>query len=107
MVKSLDSTSLMAKALEVIPLDELQSRTTKVLRSKQQEIRVTKNAEEDEEVLREMIFLEELIKWFKNEFFQWFEIPHCDDCDVSFKLRGNLGNLGDEHIDVIEVCLNI
>nr|CAG4641704.1 EOG090X06HD [Eurycercus lamellatus] len=64
-----ENPSLQAKAKACIPLSELLSRTKESCEST-----------EDSLLFRDALLVE-LLNWFKNEFFSWFNAAHCGSCD--------------------------
>ena len=73
-----ENPEAQARALEVIPL-------TKLHKAAKEKFDKLKSSESQNSVkivdeLVDDIFVIELLHWFKNEFFQWFDGYHCDTC---------------------------
>lgn len=71
-----ENPALQAKAKASVPLNELLSKAKNQCHST------------DSQVLRDALLIE-LLNWFKNEFFSWFDAAHCQVCNVSMQNRGN------------------
>ena len=72
-----ENATLKAKAKSCVPLSEL-------LNSAQ-----TKCDSNDTKVLRDALLLE-LLDWFKNKFFTWFNTGHCASCNQTMQNMGNV-----------------
>ena len=75
-----ENPEAQAKALEVVPLSKLhKSAKEKFEKLKNVESQASKNPSDD---LVDDIFVIELLGWFKNDFFKWFDGYECNTCTV-------------------------
>lgn len=76
-----EDSELQLKALSCIPLSKIESNVMKQMRE------IQKSALKDgslsdmcEASINEIVYLKELMKWFKMEFFKWVDSPPCSSC---------------------------
>ncbi|XP_024086209.1 peptide-N(4)-(N-acetyl-beta-glucosaminyl)asparagine amidase isoform X2 [Cimex lectularius] len=81
MVQQYDSPSLQQKALDMIPKGDISRKASRKMRQLQNAM-IKGKVQLDESVEYEKLFLEELAKWFKNDFFKWFNEPKCETCSL-------------------------
>lgn len=70
-VRRYEDWDLQEKARSIVPVDRLHEEARKEV----QECTDSKESFED-------ILLRRLVRWFKNEFFQWVNEPPCEKCQV-------------------------
>lgn len=73
-----ENVVLQAKAKAVIPLTDLLTRAQQSCAS---------DAKSDPNLFRDALLVELLI-WFKNSFFTWFDAAHCNTCNVKMQNNG-------------------
>ncbi|CAL4065500.1 unnamed protein product, partial [Meganyctiphanes norvegica] len=80
-----ENTSHQEKARKVIPVNELSQRARKSLQA------ANKSDDKDSKPLDfQDYLLLELLSWFKNDFFRWFDVPHCSHCQMKMVSAGSL-----------------
>ncbi|KAK9498040.1 hypothetical protein O3M35_003925 [Rhynocoris fuscipes] len=81
MVLTYEDKELQSKALSAVPIREITEKASRQLRDQQREARdLKRNIEESE--LYERFYLNELVSWFKNEYFTWVDVRNCKDCNI-------------------------
>ena len=70
-VLTYENIELQAKAKNCVPLPDLLSRVKR---------NCTSDESTDTKLFRDLLLLE-LLNWFKNDFFTWFDASHCVICD--------------------------
>ncbi|EDV26937.1 uncharacterized protein TRIADDRAFT_22754 [Trichoplax adhaerens] len=74
-----------AKALSVIPVDDLRSKAIKL---SEREIDGAAGPDQSDQIIMDYLLLE-LLHWFKNNFFSWVDQPPCNSCGGQ---TSNIGN---------------
>jgi len=72
-VKSYEDEMAIAMALSMMPIDDMNIRA-------EESSSMSRLLEEKPSVSKEKGLLEELLCWFKNDFFSWVDAPPCDYC---------------------------
>lgn len=72
-----ESNQLKEKAKACVPLSELLA------------LAKSKCNSSDSKVLRDALLIE-LLDWFKNKFFTWFNAAHCNSCNKSMQNMGHV-----------------
>lgn len=57
--------------------------------------------------LIELVYLKELVTWFKNSFFRWMEIPHCTKCSLKMVNVGKVSSRRSEMFSTLVEVSNI
>lgn len=73
-----EDPNLRAKARVCVPFENL------VIQAK------SKCPDKSDNKLFRDVFLVELLEWFKQDFFQWFNSAHCDSCNQSMTSAGHV-----------------
>ena len=73
-----ENVTLQAKAKACVPLSALLTRTQQSCSS---------DAKSDSKLFRDALLVE-LLTWFKNDFFTWFDAAHCDSCNRQMENAG-------------------
>nr|CAG4649340.1 EOG090X06HD [Scapholeberis mucronata]SVE93625.1 EOG090X06HD [Scapholeberis mucronata] len=73
-----ENVTLQAKAKACVPLPELLTRTQQNCSS---------DAKSDPKLFRDALLVE-LLTWFKNDFFTWFDAAHCNSCNRRMENAG-------------------
>ena len=84
LVKKYEDKLLQEKARSLVPWQEL---TIKSI----EKLLVLKNESRDAKVDSRDLLLLEILNWFKNDFFKWFDARNCTKCNIkmfSFNSRG-------------------
>lgn len=79
LVMQFENSSAQEKAISLIPTMEIYSKVETKMRELQQ-ASIKQDESFNETTALETIFLYEIMKWFKNDFFKWFDIPTCPKC---------------------------
>ena len=82
---SYENPKAQAEARDVVPITQLRKAT----KEKFEKLKAAENAADEVE---DDIFVIELMAWFKNEFFKWFDGYECDSCTVKTP-EGNIKKL--------------
>ena len=82
---SYENPKAQAEARDVVPITQLRKAT----KEKFEKLKAAENAADEVE---DDIFVIELMGWFKNEFFKWFDGYECDTCTVKTP-EGNIKKL--------------
>ena len=82
---SYENPKAQAEARDVVPI-------TKLKKATKEKFEKLKAAENTAEEVEDDIFVIELMTWFKNEFFKWFDGYECDSCTVKTP-EGNIKKL--------------
>ena len=82
---SYENPKAQAEARDVVPITQLRKAT----KEKFEKLKAAENAADEVE---DDIFVIELMAWFKNEFFKWFDGYECDTCTVKTP-EGNIKKL--------------
>ncbi|XP_058833758.1 peptide-N(4)-(N-acetyl-beta-glucosaminyl)asparagine amidase [Topomyia yanbarensis] len=77
-VMQYDDDELLQSGRDIIPLEMLRIRAKEKLRRVQKMIK--SGTFDDEEPLMEDLILEELVSWFKSDFFRWINAMPCSTC---------------------------
>ena len=92
-VLSYEDPKAQDEVKKVVPIDRLE----KAAKDKFEQIKKEK-PDVDDEMYRDLLLLE-LMKWFKEEFFEWFDQPLCDDGKTKAKFKGPLSPTEQERTD--------
>ena len=88
-----EDPAALEAARRVVPLDKLRSKAKEVLEEIKKE-----DATASDKMLTDLLLLE-LLRWFKKDFFTWFDAPECDKCRVKAELKGNTEATSEEQAD--------
>ena len=75
-----------------------QDEARRIVPIKKLEENARQKCQNDEALFRDFL-LSELVSWFKNEFFTWFDAPTCGSCDRGMKNKGLGTPTSQEHAD--------
>ncbi|CAG2119977.1 unnamed protein product, partial [Medioppia subpectinata] len=93
LVKDYEDIALQEMARSVVPWKQLTiDAINKMLQLKQ----TLKSGDQDIGTDSKDILLVDLIHWFKNEFFEWFDSAVCDKCHKKTKSVRNVSPIGEE-----------
>lgn len=73
-----ENAELQAKAKACVPLSDLLARAQQAC---------SRDAKSDTKLFRDALLVE-LLTWFKNSFFTWFDAAHCATCNSSMQSVG-------------------
>ena len=73
-----ENTDLQTKAKACVPLTDLLARAQQSCSSE---------AKTDSQLFRDVLLIE-LLNWFKNSFFTWFDAAHCSTCNERMQNMG-------------------
>lgn len=107
-VMQYEDKNIRDKALSLIPLDQLNIRIQKRMRVFQEEA-LKRKEPLNEASVHELVYLFEVMTWFKNEFFKWVDAPECVHCNGNTTFTGlstNPANLvTTNRVEVTFICI--
>ncbi|XP_077265699.1 N-glycanase Pngl [Temnothorax americanus] len=82
-----EDPNLQRKAKQVVPIVQLEIATMTKIRDLQKSFKSDNTAEAtslqfEAELIAKDLFLIELLRWFKHEFFEWVNSPTCPTCSI-------------------------
>jgi peptide-N4-(N-acetyl-beta-glucosaminyl)asparagine amidase len=81
LVKKYEDFELQEKARNLIPWKEMTIKAINKMLQIKQNNRNNKNNDNYETDSKDILLIE-LLDWFKNQFFRWFDSPDCDKCNI-------------------------
>ncbi|XP_065582138.1 peptide-N(4)-(N-acetyl-beta-glucosaminyl)asparagine amidase-like isoform X1 [Artemia franciscana] len=88
-----EDKELQQKARSLIPVEILET-----LVESQIEVLVIDEKVKETDVCRKEVLLNCLLVWFKEDFFSWFDVPKCSNCDLNMYTVGLLTPLPEEFL---------
>ncbi|XP_039276508.1 peptide-N(4)-(N-acetyl-beta-glucosaminyl)asparagine amidase isoform X2 [Nilaparvata lugens] len=79
-IKQYEDESLRNEGRNIVPLSKIMSDVESKIRSVQSSAIKSCNTDLNETSLQQILFLETLMMWFKNDFFKWMDNPKCTHC---------------------------
>lgn len=112
-VKQYEDESLKNEGRSLVPLSKLMSDFESKIRSVQSSAKKSSSEDLNETSLQQILFLETLMMWFKNDFFKWMDNPTCSYCQSTstvFLARNKdpTGEFGGASIEIYQcqMCAN-
>ena len=93
LAKEYEDEAAQAEAKRAAPLEELKARAREMVEELKKEDPSTPQS------LEKDLLLVELLRWFKKDFFSWFDRPECDRCGVKADPKGDIEPTKEEEND--------
>ncbi|XP_075215729.1 N-glycanase Pngl isoform X2 [Lycorma delicatula] len=84
-----EDKELQLKALSFVPISRIESSVSKQMREIQKSAIKDGSSDLCEASINEILFLKELMKWFKMEFFKWVDAPTCSVCNSATQFHSH------------------
>ncbi|XP_045625192.2 peptide-N(4)-(N-acetyl-beta-glucosaminyl)asparagine amidase isoform X1 [Procambarus clarkii] len=87
-----ESPAIQEKARHIMPVQDLHERARSKLSAINKEVRKDEKPMDFQDCV-----LVELLAWFKNDFFKWFDSPTCQQCHCQMTAEGSKPPTEDDH----------